>query len=320
MLSRKRPVVGIGDHLEYRKRRRLDCPFTSLQKRLANEHRNILRENTAHKIKIQQLQWGLDQAQQRNHALQYKLDGDVNIRAQDQLQKAKYLLEEMNTEYLANMQGMEYEIEQKENAISYHQHHVEILLSLVKDKDDEIRKAKNLWFIREHLMEKEQEELMTELEVKDHMNEIKHKDNERKNNSIISQLIDQIQYSKERMQTELKSKEDEIQTLQDQLQIKDYEHDEEIKRLDKEYTEKKKKVFCFAQLSTLDRQQMVTTQKHLDELLKRESLCSICVDSEKNMAINPCGHQFCNSCTNRFGIRCPVCKGFIISKISLMRT
>ena len=39
-------------------------------------------------------------------------------------------------------------------------------------------------------------------------------------------------------------------------------------------------------------------------------ICSICLDREKNRALFPCGHTYCNICTNSF-TDCPICRSTI---------
>lgn len=47
-----------------------------------------------------------------------------------------------------------------------------------------------------------------------------------------------------------------------------------------------------------------------------KNICSICVTNKVDICINPCGHTFCQSCTNKMN-RCSMCRGQITTKIKL---
>ena len=52
------------------------------------------------------------------------------------------------------------------------------------------------------------------------------------------------------------------------------------------------------------------------EALKEKHLCSVCLDSVKEMAFVPCGHSFCESCAARVP-RCPICKQDATSRVRI---
>merc|ERR1719461_2284039 len=112
---------------------------------------------------------------------------------------------------------------------------------------------------------------MTEIEVKDHLHEIAHNEfcsKQRQNNCIVSQLVEQIRGCQEalktkdnNMQAELKAKDDEIQSLEDELRTQEFEHDEELNKIEQEYADKRKHVYSYQNLSMLERNQMLEIQK-----------------------------------------------------------
>lgn len=58
-------------------------------------------------------------------------------------------------------------------------------------------------------------------------------------------------------------------------------------------------------------------QKRIEELYLK-TLCSICFQREKNTALVPCGHVFCNECTVSFMTAdCPVCRRSYGDKLSI---
>ena len=51
--------------------------------------------------------------------------------------------------------------------------------------------------------------------------------------------------------------------------------------------------------------------------LASEPLCPICISDSVGMAINPCGHTFCQSCAKRMINECGVCRGRIKDRLKL---
>lgn len=48
-----------------------------------------------------------------------------------------------------------------------------------------------------------------------------------------------------------------------------------------------------------------------------ESLCSICLNDPVGMAIVPCGHTFCLTCTRKMSMECYICRGKIKERMKL---
>lgn len=50
---------------------------------------------------------------------------------------------------------------------------------------------------------------------------------------------------------------------------------------------------------------------------KKINICIVCSTNKINVCINPCGHTFCKSCTDKMKNICGMCRGNITSKIKL---
>lgn len=53
------------------------------------------------------------------------------------------------------------------------------------------------------------------------------------------------------------------------------------------------------------------------QAISNELLCSVCLTNKINICITPCGHTFCNKCTDHMRSSCYMCKGNVGNKIKL---
>jgi len=255
--------------------------------------------------------------------LEHKLSQSVPNKVHDSLQKADFYASELESSYEAQIQGSEWLYDNIIEWLWQRNHSVkcrnlELHLHLIA-KHNQLNATLQQVDKLVHGLQEECNELKLRMQIQDHESE------ERLQKEI---KLRQCRYKElhDSYEAERQALLDKAESLMTELEYNDYKHTLDLEEAKKKFEEKAKQQFSFQTLSRLNKPQLreiqrqtIETQKHLQELLNQDSICSICADREMNTAMNPCGHQFCLVCSLRVS-RCPICKEDIRGRISLMRS
>lgn len=285
--------------------------------------------------RIAELERRLEKQTRENYHLQHKLSQETNVQAHEALEETEFCMAEIKKQYKAQVEGLDWMFtENLEKLEKLRSRNAQLnrtnnrLAIQLKRKESELTTTLTEYLIQQYLLERDVEDLKTEIQVKEHQYEIDKEEAfyqqkleyqimEENYSQKLRNVRERFREQEHTWEIELSDMQQQLMALETELQVKDHQHENEIKEMENRHDEKMRQQYSYQSLSRLDKSQMIEIQKHLTELVNQYSVCSICVDQEKNTALNPCGHQFCQNCSERFEDYCPICKRRIQSKISL---